>query len=243
MSDPIIHSYKVTTSNVDVIGTPTCTFNNNTHKVAINFKYLINSWNAGSYAVQYKATPDGGSVGSYTNAFIIGATNGTNGGVLKAKNRQVSQDLTWQLFKDLLPLKYSSITVKVTLTDSGSNTTNFETTMSNVDCRYNIKNLKQIKHGTDALPTFEFNIPAPKKSVNIAPVFELGTNAKLDTVDHTQTVFEVWNGSAWVAGSAQNGNPVTAGDGTVKMRTGAVTGQTISGTEYWRIKLVPKSFV
>ena len=93
----------------------------------------------------------------------------------------------------------------------------------------------------DATPVFEFEIPKAKKSVNIAPVMEFGTNAKLETVDHTFTIYEYWNGSAWVSGNASLGTAIGT-SANVKIRMGVVSA-TISGTEYWRIKLIPKSFV
>ena len=143
MSDPIIYSYQVTSANVQVQGTPKATFNSNSGKVQIDFTHLINSFSAGSWAVKYriKVTALGAWTG-WANAYISGATTGTNGGVLKAKNRKVSNHLTWETFKNLLPQNYADCQIKVTLTDSGSNSFDQTIDLGALDLRMNIVNKK-----------------------------------------------------------------------------------------------------
>lgn len=239
MSEPIVHSYVATTTNVSVLSAPTAKFNTNTGKVRLSFKYTINSWNTGSYLVKYKVTPVGGSQGSWLNATIGETTIGTNGGVLRAKHRQVSQVLTWETYKDLLPQNYSNVMIQLTTKDSDSTAELHETNMGALDFRQNISNVQKQSTGKDTTPTFTFECGKALKSFNVTPVLEISTTADISVIDHTVTAFSYWTGSAWATGSATLGQPVLT-TSNLKMRMTTVA---LSGTEYWRIKLVPVDFV
>jgi hypothetical protein len=241
MADPLIKPYEVTTNDVKILVSPTATMDVLKQTVAISFTYLINSFTVGSYAVKHRLTPEGGSAGNWLNSTITQATVSTNAGVLKAKNRKVRSSLTWETFKDALPLKYSKIEVRVYTQDGSSVSETLPITdMGAQDLRVNIVNAETLIHGSGTTPTFSFQCPKALKSYKVTPILEYGTTSNLSAVDHSITAFQYHNGTAYVAGDATNGNAV-ATNANLKLKMTASTA--MGGTEYWRVRLVPVAFV
>ena len=233
-----IHSYENTSSNVKITNATVSTMNIATGKCALATTYLINSFTQGQVTVQFQATPLGGTAGSWTPATIAGATISTNGVTLGAKNREIRKHMTWEFYKDLLPLKYTQIRIRLTWTDGDSNTT-LETITTTLDYQPLIINLKSTTFGSDTTPTFEFDHPIVLKELKAKPVLEYGSNSKLDSIDHTITTFKYHNGTAYVAGNATTGETVSVSS-SLKLQMTASSA--MSGVEYYRIRLVPVSF-
>jgi len=240
MSDPLIHEYTTTNSNIKMIVPSIVKADIKKGEMTIMGTYLINSFSPGTLAVTYIATPEGGSASASAAATIKTATIGTNGVDVSAKNRKIKMTIVWEFYKDLLPNNYTSVCRLLIWTDTNNDTLT-ETIATTIDSRHNLVNAKSLTFGSDTTPSFEFSHPSVLKSINVKPVLEYGTDKTFAVVDHTITAFDVWNGTAFVGGDASTGNPVTYSSGQLKLRITATT--VISGTEYYRIRLESVSFV
>jgi len=239
MAQATTYEYTPTASDVKIITASAVLTNYANGKMKIFGAYLINSFSPGTLSVQYNVTPEGGGATGLLDATIDGATISTNGVVVPAKNRQVKKIIYWKFFEDLLPRNYTTVIVQLTWTDTDGNTV-VETINTTLDTRNNITNLKNMSFGTDTTPTFEFSHPSVIKSIKARPVLEYGTTADFSTIDHIVTAFNYHNGSAYVAGDATNGETVAI-DAKLKMTITATSA--MSGKEYYRIRLVPESFI
>ena len=236
MADPTVYNY-TRQDDLKVQSTPAPSFTLDTLNQVMTFKvtWKANGYITGTVTGQFKE-----SGGAYTNMTVVGqASAGVKN--LKGNLSNRVERFIWQCHSDILPLKHTDLSFKLTFNDGTRNIplaqSATEWTGQTLDLRKQITkfalegNTIKDSFGYEDQPVATFETPQYWTNVRARPILEKSTDTTFDSPD-AQTAWEYWDGSSWVSGDATSGNAMTT-PLKVRMTTdGSVPDNT---KEYFRV--------